>query len=642
MALAQPSTATDTDIQSTPAKPTEKRRKPRKPPPAVLIAQVLATATTASHKNFVSLVFNPLSSVTHSIENGLAHLKVVLPLKGGEIHTLDLSFLLPFPNIADALADATLVACQNVAKTTREDYVKALVKFVRFLTDSNYYQIELSECQRAVWLGFAKSLDKEQPNGVTLNQPSRAVNYIRMKRLFAVLSKHPKWKGIIIPLLPEIPRDPWPGYKRRNTPAQPIPDDVFESILRAAEEEVVAQQHRLTKSAHLLEEGRKRNLLNPDGWKEDYAQLLAHLHSTQDREIVTKGALKDAGVSKLLVKRFSEIIAHLFPTQRDLTPFLLLITAATAYNPDAARSLSRTDIVRRTSESGKKIIIFLGRKRRGQRHLTPQPRSFDGETRPGELSLAAILQSLEELSDRVLPFVQLPEHKNRLFLFRNHLNKYSSYYMENEDGKLPTSNRNLKVFADDHKLPYFTLEQFRTTVMNQEMQRTGDLRAGQAVGLQKSIRIVATHYTSGETRKKFQEQVGEIYHLRNRYIKTKGKIDPRKLSLHQDKASATPGFDCLDVMNSPRLGQKLGRICDGYGECPGCENVIPNPGRVENVVMWLALRQAIYRSQTTLSPETWIAKWAPILAELEALISQVEPEIIKKASQIPITLPPVG
>lgn len=616
-----------------------RQRGRSRPSVSDVIKDTLARATTASHRHFIPIAPTALSRIEHQKEIGSEVLCAAFPAKeaAGDIHTIDLSFLLELPEIADALADAFLVIGQTNAITSRDDYRKSLRKFASFLSDSGYQHIKLCDFTRPLWTGFIRYLD-----GQELKQTTRAVQYIHIKRFFAVLAKHPKWKAIAAPILPEIVQDPWPGYKRRNTPTPPIPEDEYEAIMRAAEVEVFTLFGDFARIEACLNTGRERNVVNPAGWKIDAEQLMAHIVDSQNPELLTKDAWERAGVSATLRKRFKEIVESTFPTQRVLTPFLLLLADATAYNPDGVRSLCKNHIKRRTSESQKKIITISGIKRRGERAANPQPLSFDGEHYPDQLGIAGIIDALESISDRVRPFVKFKEHADRLFLFRDHLNNIQSFVIENETNASSTSTHPLRAFAADHGLPEFTLQQFRTTVLNREMQRTGDLRSGQRLGLQKSITIVQNHYTSGTTRKKFHEQVGDVLHLRNRFLSTKGKIDPRKVSLKQDKACATPGFDCLDPFDSRRLGQRSGRLCDAYGECPGCPLVIPNPNIVENVALWLALRNAICLSQRLISPESWIAKWAEILSELEALLCHVPKEVLKNALHIPVTLPPVG
>jgi len=54
------------------------------------------------------------------------------------------------------------------------------------------------------------------------------------------------------------------------------------------------------------------------------------------------------------------------------------------------------------------------------------------------------------------------------------------------------------------------------------------------------------------------------------------------------------------------------------------------------------LEQAIFKSQSKMSAKTWLERWAPVLADLRALLALVSSEVSDESKKIRITLPSVG
>lgn len=599
-----------------------------------------------------------LTRIDRGNKDGKHFLNVIFPLQGGDPDVVNLSFLINFPNLIEPFSEAFRLWGSGLAIGTRNNAAKFLrCKFMPFLAENSRHSIDIAQLDLAIWTGYVAYLNRNGKRGQPITQASRMGAYNQIRCLLEALSTSSPWSVGAKKALTAMPVHAWPGYKRRNNPIEPLSDDQIEAIMVAAEHEIMDLQNRWEVSVSLLKEGRQRNELGGGDYRKDFARMLDFLNSTYKGKLppfheLTK--IRGLGNPRVMMALggLTSLLNQLYPSMREMVPFVLLIANATAYNPDTLFGLKQSEIHRHTKLSGAKVIIVSGTKIRGAEVANPQTRTIDGTLYEGALSFERILNILDNWTSRVRPFVA-PEYEDRLFLFRAReglskntpIGMYRSFKLSRDhknSSDATTWGSALEQFISDHNLTSFTLRDIRPTVMNQVMSRTGDLRSGMKEGLQKQIMTVATHYTSGATKKKFQEQIGEVQHLRNRYHTTGGKLDPRKLSLNQDRACATPGFDCLDAFDSPLRGQSPGKLCDAYGECPACPLVTPNPNLIENVALWLALRKAIYEAQTKLAPETWILKWGPILENLDGLLSIVSSINIKEAAKIPVQLPPVG
>lgn len=610
---------------------------------AELVAQALKSIEV-SQTNVVAIdkATIALTRIERGIENGAPYLKVVFASKPGNSSTYDLSCLLKYPNLMEPLAQGFKMWGTTTAKGTRANCLRSIrSKFLPYLEENQWHHLEVSQIDEAIWGGFIAFLNRQQEDGQPLHPSTRSSYYFRVRGLLEALRSVPAWSRVARRAVECAPLIPWPGTTRLGNPTEPLSDDHMEAILSAAEKDIKALQVRWYEGRTLLKEGHERYGEGRRDFDNDLGLLMAHLDTTYPGAIPQHKALMRE-INQYTIRRLgglNRITEYFYPDLRDMVPFIMLLTHVTAYNPDTVLGLNRADIRPHTDLTGRPSIMVEGTK--GRANGREQPRLLDGETYEGQFSIAGMLDFLNVLTLRLRPYATKHEDKDRLFFFRSR-NGYIGSIKLREANSDSSWKKALSMFIRDHDLPAFAHDQIRTTVLNQGMQRTGDLRAGQQLGLQRNIMTVATHYTSGATKKKFQEQIGEVMLLRDRYLATNGKLDPRLLTHKQDRASATPGFDCLDVFDSPRTGQRQGRMCDAYGECPACPLAAPNPGEVVNVALWLALRQGIYAAQSGVAPETWLAKWVSILENLEGLLCTVSNAVLKKAASIPIQLPSVG
>jgi hypothetical protein len=234
--------------------------------------------------------------------------------------------------------------------------------------------------------------------------------------------------------------------------------------------------------------------------------------------------------------------------------------------------------------------------------------------------------------------------RDRLFIFSG-IGGLPSTFGNDDDAHAATTgtwHTALKKWCKDNSLEPFALSQIRSTILDEVQQRTGDILQARSLGRHRRADTTWHHYTSDGTRKRYQERLGAVFMVRDRWIDTKGTIDPRERTETQDKGAATPGFFCFDPYDSPQPGQKEGRLCNAYGRCPACPLAAANLGDVTSVALYRALRHAIAESQPLMSPEVFREQWHDVLGDLDALLVQIPASVAKRAVSIKVKLPPVG
>jgi hypothetical protein len=294
-------------------------------------------------------------------------------------------------------------------------------------------------------------------------------------------------------------------------------------------------------------------------------------------------------------------------------------------------------------DSGEALTKIVGDKPRARRNLV---RLLDPEaSATNQVSLNLVLDLLSAMTARVRPHIEdKDQFGDRVFVFviKRGKKRARGFDLDASRSDIGWSHA-LRSFISDNGLPDFTLKTIRATLLDYvQLFRRGDLLAAQEVGNHSNRVITWTHYTSSLVKKLLQESVGETMLVRERWIRSDGLIDPRKFGRWTDKGCATPGWVCLDPFDSPRPNQKKNSLCTAYGECPDCPLAAARPKSSKNVMLYEALRRAIYRSVSRVTPAVWQQRWAPVVAALNALLELVPPKVLDESRTITIELPDVG
>lgn len=559
----------------------------------------------------------------------------------------DLSFMIAFPNIEKAFSSAFLHRAIKMRHNSRVELRGNLIRGLYSFLKTNYTKAFcLNDFTSDMFVALVSWLNAPRKDGQPLAPQTRGAILSAIRGVLETMCESPERAKEAQIARQNIPTNPWPGIAKRSVPRDRLDRDHLKAIIDAAEKECLKIKDRFNEGRRLLAAGREA-LRNGAFDRHDLGTCLARLDALYPEMIPGMDVIwKDDPVlaSDLQYKHgYGRCTDFFYASSADLVPFALLIASATAFNADTVLSLGWSGIVE-IERFGLPAIQITGPKGRA---ATDPTILLDGSVADG-MGLMLLLGLLREVTSRIRPSIQPISHRDLVFIY---VPRWGGDRMPKGLGRntgRPSNDavwsKNMRDFIESNSLASFTLSQLRPTILDEITLVTGDLMAARAVGQQRQLQTLWQHYTSAGTRDRFYERIGEYLMLRERWQDTNGLIDPRARASSHDKGAATPGFLCFDPMESPRPNQQRGRLCSAYGECPSCPFAAVNVGDPAVVALLLALENAIFLAQGPIAPKAWLARWAPILADLRALLLHVPDAVLKQANRyvLKLSMPVVG
>lgn len=632
---------------SQPVKSLRERKK------ASSAAVVVAQAKAKNEQRFqIDSIVQTRLERGFDLTTGVPNLIAVFPLQEpGEVHKIDLSFLLTYPKLQPMFAEAILSWGATLKNNTRSTVVGSLRRgFFGYLNVTWSPNLAAEQLDDELLVGFKEYLlNKVGKKGKPWHPTTISSSLDALRSILSAVDSG-AWAIHARRIVERIPSGPT-GAGRKSEPTEVLGLDQLLLIMHAAEREVLEIEKRFSRSAELLAEGRAKSCEPGRSWvgnRNDYSDLavcLAALDATYpniipDLEII-QADHPPLGYALHHIHGHRKALSYFYAAGRDLVPFVMLLAIATAFNAETLLKLKWSNIDTEKDRAGTPVVEIWGEKDRAAQDSL---RRLDPEGAvSSELSLKRLLECLQNISSRIRP-VAAPDSADFIFLCIQQVGTKRPKGLGEEVGRGGSSvwKWSLVNFIKDNKLPSFTLKQIRPTVLNLVQFMDGSLEAAQRVGNHKSPITTWKHYTSSAVKKRYRETIGQIILLRERWVGTEGTIDPRRLQPRQEKGAATPGFLCLDPFDSPRPNQQKGKLCKDYGGCPGCPMTAAFPNDPVCVGYYSALEAAIYRSQPVMSTTTWFERWVPVLTDLRALLAMVSPDVLDESRKLSIKLPNVG
>lgn len=314
---------------------------------------------------------------------------------------------------------------------------------------------------------------------------------------------------------------------------------------------------------------------------------------------------------------YTRVRQAMHPSAQELTPFIYFLAAVTNYNKQTLLEISTTNI-RRSTFLGQERITFMPAKPRAGGYI--QPRSFpvtDDRDNPATLitflltwTKAARKASVAETKN-IFAFV--PRDRGSTQILRPIFDPFRR--------DSPEFNQHAPVFCKRLGM--------KAHVGTRLLRATGanlarDVFPGNPVAVEMLLGHVnwaTSHpaYRSSEAKKKDESALAGAMAARERWLRTGGAIDERAEGKTRDRRSATPGFLCLDPFNSPVPTEKHGRLCSAYGFCPTCPLTQPDEDEGYSLARMLQLRELAIRARKDVGPESWKARFKPILDALDEI-----------------------
>lgn len=621
------------------------------------VAPILLKTRKPEGDRKVSLLHSRIDE-TPDPETGAPRLIVVIP--GQEVPELyEFTRLLVQPTLARLLAEGFRLWASTVKERSRYNTFGNLNRRFASFLETLEKQISPLELDEGFWASFIAWLNGyRQHNGKPWAPRTRWLVLNSVKICIEALLDHPE-HGVAATILLDksgFPNNPWPGWKTKTVPTAVLTPKERQALILASLSEIADIRIRLNDreasmvtGVFLLNEAQTKGHAPP--YREQIEVCAARIAESFPNHLASISDLfsldPSLGWAVQWKHRMLPVRKLLYTTFRDLIPFVILLGVKTAFNPNTILSLTWSQI--RISADGKTVTIFGVKNRAADTQVSiVSDRANDGleiPAEPGEpFGLTEVLELLRQLTWRTRTILKNPNHSDRLFVGVPIQSGTDAKAFDHKNGpscdgawKLP-----LRHFIEEHGLAPFTLAMLRPTEGELVWRRTGDLLAVRDRLGHKSIITTRIHYTSDGMRQESQERVAETQAYYHRWAQTHGRVDPRHLP-ERYRSAATPGFGCLDPFDSPRPGQRKGKLCTAYGECSDCPLGQAWPHDVQAAAYYLALPKAIYDAQLgRIPPKQWVQKWPSILNAQNRIIDQIPSEVRSKASRIHLKLKPVG
>lgn len=584
----------------------------------------------------------PLSRAVKSSVAGRPALHLIFPVSHGVAETLDASYLLRAPNLAEAMSTAFLKRFATHTRKTRIHSNKWLrLGFFEFLKLANQEGLSLDKLHSDLIHNYIRWLNRVDPGSgkAVWKVETRSAYYGIFGAMIEALRLIPKWRKQI-PVDFSVPTHQWPGKGRQHTPTPIVQDEDFALLYRACLTEMTQVRNAITADLELLQRSVKEIPKSPTTCR-DYAhrgvalaamdEIFAHTVPSYPQMMATHSYLLTAIKTQFgTVLKLRSVLA---PSPRDLVPFVLMLAIHTRLNPEALLG-SNQDDYRTEDRLGERRFrprVNKGRARRKQMPSSPVEAAYDNPH--------SIVEFLNGWTARLRKLAK-PEIANRLLLFvpRTAFSGVSFFEVESGVGGTTWATA-LRNFREDHNLKRFTLQQVRPTTLDiGRAIHDNDLRAAQALGDHRSPETTNSHYTSGAQRERNAERLGEISTLRRRWLDTGGKADPRNAPVDADEGAVTPGWGCLEPFESPYSPN--GKLCSAFGRCPACHLTQLDIHSVYAAAQSLNLLDAVRRARETMDPQGWLERMAPVEKKLVHFwLPQFSPEILEQAKSL--NLPPL-
>jgi hypothetical protein len=318
----------------------------------------------------------------------------------------------------------------------------------------------------------------------------------------------------------------------------------------------------------------------------------------------------------------------------------------TLFNKAVLTELSLDDIDYTELAGTRRIVYTPLKKRAGKKQL----RSFALDDAPDHPDV--MFRFLQEYTKDLRASVE-EAFKRRLFLFWT-----LSARKDDEAGPTAFTGATTGTGSEDSRFTYawntwcteqgfdgVVFSSLRVTGLNLAHRMfAGDVKAIKALASHSSDDVFDHHYKSAHSRARNDRKMGKAMLLQERMLRSGGVVDPTRRLRGEGVEAATPGFGCLDPFHSPIPGQKEGRPCAAYGQCPDCPLATTNTLVPANLVRMKQMEAEYVDAINYLTPHYWRDKYSQNLAAIRTdwLPMFADEIVIKEAARMQVNpLPPL-
>ncbi|NYH24240.1 hypothetical protein [Paraburkholderia bryophila] len=580
------------------------------PRPKLPRANAVADFQSARVENNIHKIRDKRDQVGVSYDDDSKRLTVVFrdsTLAGG-LHTMDLSAWLTRPSLAVPFARALYSYGTDKQPLTRNDTRDSLTDLLKFLPLYEQACHSVVSCladvsQDCVEAYFEHVGKKRNKKGETVKQTTVSAYMVPLRGVFKKL-RNIEHEGY------QIPRDvsvPTLGYSNRAGSIEHVSplDDI--TVVRV----VVGAMLEL--------------------------EALALAKPIPGFPIDVKGRIRDDLTHKDAVRLLeeSESASPDSLTVRELIPFVIMLDLTTDFNSSNLLCAPLSDIKKHHNLYGKSRWEISVRKWRAGGAM--QQRTFSVEQYSWANPVYQVA-ALEVYGKKLRTEVPL-EESDRLFVGVNQNGCASTLYARHYGAKKAFKSA-LRAFCKENDIKPFALNQLRPTGSDVVHEISEGDVVKQKTALQhatSSLDLTSSTYTSPAAMRRDQERLARAMVWREAFIRSKGKIDATSAFGNPKRAprSATPGFACFDIFDSPLPGQVQGAPCTAYCLCPSCPTASCNVHDDFSVARVIQVEKTLIAARSTVEPTRWTTLYAPQLESIkEEWLPRVPKAVLTRAAKL--------
>ncbi|TBY17677.1 hypothetical protein E0H93_36995 [Rhizobium leguminosarum bv. viciae] len=444
----------------------------------------------------------------------------------------------------------------------------------------------------------------------TLSETTVVQHYNTIKNLFEYLGTT-EFKDDLNPRLSFV-HNPVPGAHHSIEHRKPLSEQAFRLLRDACQTEI-------KNAVQMLELG--RSLLSKSPPEIDYGSpsvtdfsslrvcLYAYMHADRNNLWTSGSHLKKAmpgfwRASSGYHYERNFLRQHLHFTSFNIVAFVTLMQMDFLFDVDSHLGISWDEIG--DSPFTDQRMRIAAPKGRGDVLQVKTVRKLDKYY----FSIPNLLHFLNKYSDLTRPLVDV-EFGNKVFIFVDSHGRAKGYPSQSDSGIF---QRNLTAFAKYKGLEHFTLSQLRPTARTLVGSKIGVVKK---LLHHRKIETTETSYDPPSARQTTHESISFELAVRERNITSQNKVETRGRGLSRiEKTAATPGFNCLDPLRSPILGQVEGKMCSAYGICPNCPLATIDRTSSRAAYRLQQLHERLRELQLSSNEQRWAKLWHPQLVAL--------------------------
>ncbi len=328
---------------------------------------------------------------------------------------------------------------------------------------------------------------------------------------------------------------------------------------------------------------------------------------------------------------YTEIRRVVHPQINDLVPFVYVMAAHTGFNQQPLTYLDQTNVSSSPMLGTQKRFLAPPKLRAGE----VVRRSFVESDE--KLSVPNLIDFLEEWTAHIRSIA--PRHVEKdLWLFVNKWKARSSdielikSLAFREKKSLTLLSGAMGAYCKSIGWRWRGMKEMRLTFSELFLRVSpGDLEGLRVLLGQKSVNTTANHYRTQLGIRQSEEMLSGATQHHQRWVGSSGKIDSRFKNENRPRTATQEGFDCMDPFDSPIPGEIEGKLCEAYGQCPGCPLAKSNPDNGYALARFIQWEEEYKKAIGRLGHDVWKRKfadayerlatyWIPLLANPETLV----------------------